>query len=180
MESTLRPLRTYACALALVTTFASCTKTVAPGTTPSNPAAQKTPFPGGAPITPSDLTATPAALPLEPPPYDPSISREEYARFAWRQFIHLNSPAKPTGDTVLAPGAIPVVRGVVDPNRNFAASGDPSFFQNGTKVHALGSNQLVWETFAHRSELFPADHPPRGALSELPPRYAFANVVVDP
>ncbi|ADO73288.1 hypothetical protein [Stigmatella aurantiaca] len=178
MKSTLRTLRTYACALALATTLASCTKTVAPGTTlPSTPD-QK--FPGGAPITSADLTRT-YALPQEPPPYDPSIRREEYARFAWRQFIYLNSPAELNFEGKTPAGTTPVVRGQIDTHRNFASSGDPNFYQNGVGApNPLGSNQLVWETFAHRSELFPANAPPMGVIQFTSPQYNFANVTVGP
>lgn len=143
---------------------------------------QKTPFPGGAPITAADLTATPAALPTAPPPYNydpynPNISHAEYARFAWRQFIHFNSPAQKNGVDVA--GKSPVVRGSIDPNRNFAASGASGFYQSGRTANSnFSSNQLVWETFAHRSELFPAGSAPKGNLATLDPEYAFQNVKV--
>ncbi|MGO4777549.1 hypothetical protein AB4084_18915, partial [Lysobacter sp. 2RAB21] len=62
----------------------SCTKTEPTGAASSISKDQKTPFPGGAEITPADLTATPAALPAAPPPYNydpynPNITHAEYA-----------------------------------------------------------------------------------------------------
>jgi hypothetical protein len=185
MESTLRTLGAFACVLAIATISASCSKPADPVTTPSSSTAPKTPFPGGVPLTSSDLTATPAVLPPAPPAYDSSISREEYARFAWRQFIYLNSAAQPNG--VTTPGKTPVVRGAIDPRRNFAASGDKNFYQNGksaSKPSNFGSNALVWETFAHRSELFPAVYPanlaPQGDLRSLDPQYIYNNPVSNP
>ncbi|MFE8605465.1 hypothetical protein [Archangium violaceum] len=177
MKSTLRTIGTYACAMALATTFAACTKTVAPITDPPNASAEKTPFPGGASITPRDLTAT-YELPHEPPPYDPSLSRQEFARFAWRQFIYLNSPARPNPGDKGPAGAPPVIRAEIDRSRNFASSGDPNFYQSGTGGNTLGRNHLIWETFAHRSELFPVKSPPTGALQYLYPQYALANISV--
>ncbi|ALN93706.1 hypothetical protein [Lysobacter gummosus] len=161
----------------------SCTKKTEPTVAASSISKdQKTPFPGGAPITAADLTATPAALPTAPPPYNydpynPNISHAEYARFAWRQFIHFNSPAQKNGVDVA--GKSPVVRGSIDPNRNFAASGASGFYQSGRTANSnFSSNQLVWETFAHRSELFPAGSAPKGNLATLDPEYAFQNVKV--
>lgn len=161
----------------------SCTKKTEPTVAASSISKdQKTPFPGGAPITAADLTATPAALPAAPPPYNydpynPNISHAEYARFAWRQFIHFNSPAQKNGVDVA--GKSPVVRGSIDPNRNFAASGASGFYQSGRTANSnFSSNQLVWETFAHRSELFPAGSAPKGNLATLDPEYAFQNVKV--
>ncbi|MBT2748697.1 MULTISPECIES: hypothetical protein [unclassified Lysobacter] len=161
----------------------SCTKKTEPTVAASSVSKdQKTPFPGGAPITAADLTATPAALPAAPPaynydPYKPNITHAEYARFAWRQFIHFNSPAQKNGVDVA--GKSPVVRGSIDPGRNFAASGASDFYQSGrTAGSNFGSNQLVWETFAHRSELFPAGSAPRGNLATLDPEYAFQNIKV--
>ncbi|MBX9400610.1 hypothetical protein K4L06_04750 [Lysobacter sp. BMK333-48F3] len=163
-----------ASALAMAT---SCTKTEPNVAVSPSSKDQTTSFPGGEPITPADLTATPAALPAAPPaynydPYKPNITHAEYARFAWRQFIHFNSPAKKNG--VDAAGKSPVVRGAIDPTRNFAASGAIDFHQSGrTASSNFSSNQLVWETFAHRSELFPAGSAPKGNLANLDPQYAF-------
>ncbi|MGO4261063.1 hypothetical protein [Lysobacter sp. TAB13] len=160
----------------------SCTKTEPTVAASSISKDQKTPFPGGAEITPADLTATPAALPAAPPPYNydpynPNITHAEYARFAWRQFIHFNSPAQKNG--VDAAGKSPVVRGSIDPSRNFAASGASDFYQSGrTAASNFSGNQLVWETFAHRSELFPAGSAPKGNLATLDPEYAFQNIKV--
>lgn len=160
----------------------SCTKTEPTVAASSISKDQQTPFPGGAKITQADLTATPAPLPAAPPaynydPYNPNITHAEYARFAWRQFIHFNSPAQKNG--VDAAGKSPVVRGSIDPNRNFAASGASDFHQSGmTAGSNFSSNQLVWETFAHRSELFPAGSAPKGDLATLDPEYVFQNVNV--
>ena len=137
------------------------------------------PFPGGLPITPADLTATPAALPAAPPAYQTSdpISHEEYARFAWRQFIFMNSPSQESGNST--PGKTTITRGVVDSSRNFVASGDPNFYQNGkTSTDNFSSNILVWEGFAHRSELFPKNSTERGNFQSLDPQYLFTNVTV--
>ncbi|RKH19246.1 hypothetical protein D7X74_07460 [Corallococcus sp. CA047B] len=178
MKSTLRIISTCACALALATTLASCMKTMPPGNNNPDPK-----FPGGAPITVTDLT-TSATLPAEPPPYDGSISREEYARFAWRQFIYLNSPVQRIYDPSPPAGMIAVVRGTIsaDPEYTFLDSGSPDFYETGTRKFGgpfpLGRNHLIWETFAHRSELFPANAPPKGDLKSLSPQYNFANVTV--
>ena len=167
--------------LAMITISTSCTKTEATVAAPSISEDQETPFPGGTPITAADLTATPAALPAAPPAYnydpnDPNITHAEYARFAWRQFIHFNSPARKNGIDVA--GKSPVVRGVIDPDRNFAASGASDFYQSGrTAGSNFSSNQLVWETFAHRSELFPAGSAPSGNLATLDPTYIFQENV---
>lgn len=136
-------------------------------------------FPGGDPITATDLTATPAVLPAAPPVYDANdpISHEQFARFAWRQFIYLNSPTKQNGSTQA--GKTPVVRGVVDPNSNFVASGAANFYQSGkTSTDNFSSNILVWESFAHRSELFPKNATPTGDFQTLDPEYLFTNVTV--
>ncbi|EEF93793.1 hypothetical protein CATMIT_01570, partial [Catenibacterium mitsuokai DSM 15897] len=163
-----------ASALALAT---ACTKTEPTVAASSVSKDQATPFPGGAPITAADLTATPAVLPAAPPaynydPYNPNITHAQYARFAWRQFIHFNSPAQKNGVDVA--GKSPVVRGSIDPSRNFAASGASDFYRSGTTAASnFSSNQLVWETFAHRSELFPAGSAPKGNLAALDPEYVF-------
>lgn len=179
MKTSIIMFGALASALAMST---SCTKTEATTAAASISKDQKTPFPGGAPITASDLTATPAALPAAPPPYNydpynPNITHAEYARFAWRQFIHFNSPAQKNG--VDAAGKSPVVRGSIDPSRNFAASGASDFYKSGKTGNSnFSSNQLVWETFAHRSELFPAGSAPKGNLAALDPEYVFQNIKV--
>lgn len=136
-------------------------------------------FPGGAPITPADLTATPPVLPAAPPAYDPTdpITHEEFARFAWRQFIYMSSPAQPNGNTTS--GQTTVVRGVVDPTGNFVDSGNPQFYQNGkSSTDNFSTNIMVWESFAHRSELFPYSSTPSGNFQTLNPQYVFGNVTV--
>lgn len=184
MRTTIRVSGAFACALAMTTTSASCSKPADKVTAPSNAVERAASFPGGAAITPTDLLATPAPLPDAPPKYNydpinPNITHKEYARFAWRQFIHLNSPAQKNG--INAAGKSPVVRGAIDPARNFAASGASDFYQSGrTAGSNFSSNQLVWETFAHRSELFPANSAPSGDLASLAPAYVFQNVEVAP
>ncbi|MBL4660698.1 MAG: hypothetical protein JKY19_10100 [Alcanivoracaceae bacterium] len=135
-------------------------------------------FPGGEPITPSDLT-TSATLPAPPPKYNPQdpISHTAFARFAWRQFIYLNSPGNPSGNTT--PGQTTIVRGVVDASRNFVDSGANNFYQSGkTSTDNFSSNILVWESYAHRSELFPKNATPVGNFQTLNPQYIFENISV--
>lgn len=189
MKHDIRILGGIAGALAMATVPASCSKkstepvevpSEAPSEAPPSPA-RRASFPGGAPITPADLTATPAALPPAPPKYDPEnpIPRKELARFAWRQFFYFNAPAQKNG--TLAPGKSPVVRGTIDPSRSFAASGANDFYQSG-KVDGsnFSSNLLLWQTFAHRSELFPVGSAPKGDLASLDPEYVLTNVTVAP
>lgn len=178
MKTNLIMLGALASALAMTT---SCSRTEATAAVSAIAKDQETPFPGGAKITPADLTATPAALPAAPPPYNydpynPNITHAEYARFAWRQFIYFNSPAQKNGAN--AAGKTPVMRGFIDPGRNFAASGAADFHQSGkTDGSNFSSNQLLWETFAHRSELFPAGSAPKGNLASLDPEYVFQGGV---
>ncbi|HYI00041.1 hypothetical protein [Hyalangium sp.] len=171
MKNTLRTISTCACALAIATTLASCMKTMPPGNTPPS-------FPGGDSITPDELNGV-AVLPAPPPAYDGSITREQYARFAWRQFFYLNTPAKLSANYDLGNGFLPVLRGTAsdDKGYNFLTAGSPTFFADGTHDgNSLGTRHLLWETFAHRSELFPANAPPTGELKALYPQYNFANV----
>ncbi|OHU89144.1 MULTISPECIES: hypothetical protein [Pseudoalteromonas] len=136
-------------------------------------------FPGGSPITASDLTATPAQLPAPPPQYqlnDP-ISHEQFARFAWRQFIYLNSPTKKASSG--QSNVSPVVRGTVDPNANFVTSGNPRFYQSGkSSTDNFSNNILLWESYAHRSELFPKNAKASGDFPTLLPKYDFINLSV--
>lgn len=135
-------------------------------------------FPGGDPITPGDLT-NPASLPTAPPAYDPNdpISHAAFARFAWRQFIYLNSPSKHNKNST--PGVTPIVRGVADSNKAFVDSGVANFYQSGkTSTDNFSKNILVWEGFAHRSELFPKDNTPKGNFQTLNPQYLFKNITV--
>lgn len=181
MNHDIRILGAMTGALVMATVAASCSKKSAEPVQIPSGSEQKASFPGGAPITAADLTAAPAVLPAAPPAYDPDhpIPREEFARFAWRQFIYFNSPAKKNG--TIAPGKTPVERGSIDPSRSFAASGDPGFYQSGqTPDSNFSSNVLLWQTFAHRSELFPAASAPKGDLPSLDPTYVFQNVTVDP
>ncbi|VII92851.1 MULTISPECIES: exo-alpha-sialidase [unclassified Pseudomonas] len=88
-------------------------------------------------ITPNDLTMDNPQLPAD---LATGLSHTDYATFAWRSFFALNNTAK-------AP--LPANRGVGNPESSFADSG---------KVPKSPS-PLLWQTFAHRSELFPALNP---------------------
>lgn len=85
-------------------------------------------------ITTNDLTMDNPQLPAD---LATGLSHTDYATFAWRSFFALNNTAK-------AP--LPVNRGVGNPESSFADSG---------KVPKSPS-PLLWQTFAHRTELFPA------------------------
>lgn len=85
-------------------------------------------------ITTSDLTVRNPQLPSD---LATGLSHTDYATFAWRSFFALNNTAK-------AP--LPANRGVGNPASSFADSG---------KVPKSPS-PLLWQTFAHRTELFPA------------------------
>lgn len=85
-------------------------------------------------ITASDLTVNDPQLPSD---LATGLSHTDYATFAWRSFIALNNTAN-------AP--LPANRGVGNPGSSFADSGKAP--QSPTP--------LLWQTFAHRTELFPA------------------------
>lgn len=142
--------------------------------------AQSSSFPGGDPITAADLTATPPTLPAAPPAYDASTNspdHTEYARFAWREFIYLSSPAKPSG--TVANGKSTVVRGVVDSSRNFVDSGKSNFYSSGRSSSSnFSTNLLVWETFAHRTELLPKSSSSLPDFQTAAPQYAYQNITV--
>ncbi len=137
-------------------------------------------FPGGQPITAADLTATPPALPAEPPAYNSgsnSPNHTEYARFAWRQFIYLNSPAEPSGK--VSPGVSTVTRGVVNPKGNFVDSGAPDFYSSGQSDNSnFSTNILVWESFAHRTELLPKSSSKLPPFQTTAPQFAYQNITV--
>ena len=97
----------------------------------------------GSPVTLADLTADGPQIATEFTG-DP-LQHDQLANFAWREFIALNTPA----------GTLPANRGQPDPNRSFVDSGAANFYSSGKQSGQLGTNLLVWETFAHRSELFP-------------------------
>ena len=84
-------------------------------------------------ITASDLTARNPQLPSD---LATGLSHTDYATFAWRSFFALNN-------TAAAP--LPANRGIGNPASSFADSG---------KVPKSPS-PLLWQTFAHRTELFP-------------------------
>lgn len=85
-------------------------------------------------ITTNDLTGNNPQLPAD---LATGLSHTDYATFAWRSFFALNN-------TAMTP--LPANRGVGNPGSSFADSGKAS--QSPTP--------LLWQTFAHRSELFPA------------------------
>lgn len=85
-------------------------------------------------ITTSDLTARNPKLPAD---LATGLSHTDYATFAWRSFFALNN-------TAAAP--LPANRGVGNPASSFADSGKVS----------KSPSPLLWQTFAHRTELFPA------------------------
>lgn len=84
-------------------------------------------------ITENDLTVRNPQLPSD---LATGLSHTDYATFAWRSFFALNN-------TAAAP--LPANRGVGNPASSFADSG---------KVPKSPS-PLLWQTFAHRTELFP-------------------------
>ena len=85
-------------------------------------------------ITTNDLTTNNPQLPAD---LATGLSHTDYATFAWRSFIALNNAANTP---------LPANRGVGNPGSSFADSG---------KV-PQSSSPLLWQTFAHRTELFPA------------------------
>lgn len=126
-------------------------------------------FPAGAPITAADLKQTSPQLPDAPPAavvttngnnttIDPNHT--ELANFAWRQFIALSAPAKTP---------LPAGRGTVG-SGSFITSGAPGWFQKDPS-----DNLTVWETYAHRTEMFPYEElaQPWGST----PKYVFNPAV---
>ncbi|AOE64503.1 hypothetical protein AXG94_22955 [Pseudomonas corrugata] len=84
-------------------------------------------------ITTGDLTTDNPQLPAD---LATGLSHTDYATFAWRSFFALNNTAKTP---------LPANRGVGNPDSSFADSGKAS----------QSPNPLLWQTFAHRTELFP-------------------------
>ncbi|WP_248799216.1 sialidase family protein [Pseudomonas sp. MWU13-2105] len=85
-------------------------------------------------ITANDLTTDNPQLPAD---LATGLSHTDYATFAWRSFIALNNAANTP---------LPANRGVGNPASSFADSGKLP----------QSSSPLLWQTFAHRTELFPA------------------------
>jgi|GEM_PF-1016894 len=85
-------------------------------------------------MTANDLTANNPQLPAD---LATGLSHTDYATFAWRSFIALNNAANTP---------LPANRGVGNPGSSFADSGKLP----------QSSSPLLWQTFAHRTELFPA------------------------
>ncbi|WP_248768278.1 sialidase family protein [Pseudomonas sp. MWU12-2345] len=84
-------------------------------------------------ITANDLTTNNPQLPAD---LATGLSHTDYATFAWRSFIALNNAANTP---------LPANRGIGNPSSSFADSG---------KLPQSPS-PLLWQTFAHRTELFP-------------------------
>lgn len=106
-------------------------------------------------ITQNDLTATAPLIPGDL--YRPSnnvIDHAQAAKFAWLEFIALVSPNKPS------------------PTR-----GQPGGSFSSVKGGSGSTYPLVWETYQHRSELFPANAQTGGVLPPQPwdqtPKYVY-------
>ena len=83
--------------------------------------------------------------------------------FAWQSFVALNWPA-------VTQNFQPNTRGVPDQTQNFGASGNNNFASSG--------GNLVWETYKHKVELFPASGVP-AASYDTKPNYVYSvNVTV--
>lgn len=109
-------------------------------------------------ITTSDLTADNPQLPAD---LATGLSHTDYATFAWRSFFALNNTAKTP---------LPANRGVGNPTGSFADSGKAS----------QSPNPLLWQTFAHRTELFPAGKQKNSAGGPIrpfgsDPQYSYIN-----
>ena len=118
----------------------------------------------GRAVTLADLTANGPTIATEFT--GDKLDHTALANFAWREFIALNSPA----------GALPASRGKPDSSKSFVTSGNPNFYASGKQAGQIGTNLLVWETFAHRTELFPHyNTPPSPTLPFAKnPNYVFA------
>ncbi|SFB59734.1 hypothetical protein SAMN03159488_05683 [Pseudomonas sp. NFIX10] len=109
-------------------------------------------------VTTSDLTADNPQLPAD---LATGLSHTDYATFAWRSFFALNNTAKTP---------LPANRGVGNPTGSFADSGKAS----------QSPNPLLWQTFAHRTELFPAGKQKNSAGGPIrpfgsDPQYSYIN-----
>lgn len=132
------------CVLCVALVAMSCSKTApAPPAAPKTAALKQAALPPGifgptvdatTQITQADLTTATPLIPgdLYRPTTD-AIDHAQAAKFAWLEFIALVSPNKPSP-----------TRGV--PGGSFSS----------VKGGSSSTYPLVWETFQHRSELFPA------------------------
>ncbi len=84
--------------------------------------------------------------------------------FAWQSFVALNWPA-------VTQNFQPNTRGVPNQNQNFGASGNNNF--------ASGGGNLVWETYKHKVELFPATGAPSTSY-DTKPNYVYSVKVSVP
>src|ERR1041384_8374469 len=139
---------------------ASCTKPSAPPSGPSSTAKQAVPPTGifGPPvtattqITQADLMATAPLIPSDL--YWPADDHAQAAKYAWLEFIALTAPNKPSPTRGVPGGAFTSVQG-------------------GTN----STYPLVFETYQHRSELFPANAQTGGVSPPQPwdqtPKYVY-------
>lgn len=108
-------------------------------------------------ITSSDLTKNAPQLPSD---IATGLSHTDYANFAWRSFIALNN-------TAATP--LPANRGVGNPNGSFADAGKAS----------QTSTPLLWQTYAHRTEMFPSVNKNSAGASTRPfgsaPQYTYVD-----
>ncbi|PYT03638.1 MAG: hypothetical protein DMF60_17750 [Acidobacteria bacterium] len=96
-------------------------------------------------------------------PHDlsPNASLTDLECFAWQSFIALNWPA-------VTQNWMQNTRGVPDQTQNFGASGTNNFAGN-----------LVWETYKHKVELFPATGAPPQSY-DTKPNYVYSAKVTVP
>ncbi|MBV9248551.1 MAG: hypothetical protein JO227_04805 [Acetobacteraceae bacterium] len=85
-------------------------------------------------------------------------SVQDLAIFAWREFIALNWPARDPATTN--------VRGRANPNSDFL-----TITANRTGTYPL----LVWQTYRHKNELFPAGGPTQSSFDSTAPAYKYVT-----
>ena len=110
--------------------------------------------PTGAAITLADLTAVAPSVPAD---LCTNATHTQLANFAWREFIALSNLASPN---------LPKGRGMPAPGKSFADSG------------GSGDGPLVWETFAHRTEMLPAAATSLPPWGSKPPEYIYTTITV--
>lgn len=93
-----------------------------------------------------------------------SASLTDLECFAWQSFVALNWPA-------VTQNFQPNTRGVPDQTQNFGASGNNNFASSG--------GNLVWETYKHKVELFPATGAPSTSY-DTKPNYIYSVKVTVP
>lgn len=167
-------LTLLAIGLAVVAVAVSCSRSPAPSNAPTRTLAVSE---VNAPLFGPEVTATTeitkdnltTPTPLIPGdlyrPKDNAIDHAQAAKFAWLEFIAAVSPAKPNPSQVA--GTSPWLRGV--PGNSFISSA-----KGGSS-----STPLVWETYQHRSELFPANAQ-TGGVNRPQPWESTPNYVYSP